>query len=124
MKKFDIITESDARALTRGETVVLAHRGHVTPLAQDTLNERRIVVLAEDSLSVDAASLVPEANPRAIALRLAWLCSSVTRGFNRATTRKLWLPRAFNSDADPCGIQISVRESGNLKLGGITPTTV
>ena len=51
MKKFDIITEADARVLTRGETVTLARRGHVTPLAQDTLQERRITVVREDRAS-------------------------------------------------------------------------
>ena len=58
MNKFDIITESDARVLTRGETVMLARRGHITPLAQDTLKDRRVIVIAEDSLSTDDASLV------------------------------------------------------------------
>ena len=42
MKRFEIITESDARVLERGETVMLAKGGHVTPLAQDTLKERRV----------------------------------------------------------------------------------
>ena len=41
MKQFDIITETDARVLSRGETVMLARGGHVTPLAHDTLKERR-----------------------------------------------------------------------------------
>ena len=49
MKTFQIITEADARLLTPGETVTLARRGHITPLAQDTLRERRIVVLADDA---------------------------------------------------------------------------
>ena len=44
MKKFDIITEADARVLETGETVMLARRGHITPLAQDTLRERRVTV--------------------------------------------------------------------------------
>ena len=43
MKKFDIITETDARVLARGETVELARGGHITPLAADTLKERRIM---------------------------------------------------------------------------------
>ena len=47
MKTFDIITEADARVLQRGETVMLARRGHITPLAQDTLRERRITVVQE-----------------------------------------------------------------------------
>ena len=36
MKRFDIITEIEARGLARGETVELSARGHITPLAQDT----------------------------------------------------------------------------------------
>jgi hypothetical protein len=42
MKKFEIITEADARVLARGETVELTRGGHITPLAADTLKERRI----------------------------------------------------------------------------------
>jgi ribose 5-phosphate isomerase B len=68
MKRFDIVTESDARVLARGETIVLATGGHVTPLAQDTLNERRVVVVHEGSVSADEASLAPEANIRSVAI--------------------------------------------------------
>src|SRR5262245_16875220 len=68
MKKFDIITESDARVLARGETVMLARRGHITPLAQDTLKERRITVIAEDSVTGDEASLAPRPDIRSVAI--------------------------------------------------------
>src|SRR5215471_14849616 len=68
MKRFDIITESDARVLAQGETVMLARRGHITPLAQDTLKERRVTVIAEDALSADDASLAPRAEIRSIAI--------------------------------------------------------
>ena len=47
MKRFEIITESDARVLDRGETVMLAKGGHITPLAADTLKERRVTVVRE-----------------------------------------------------------------------------
>jgi ribose 5-phosphate isomerase B len=85
MKKFDIITESDARVLAHGETVMLARCGHITPLAHDTLKERRVVVVSEDAASPDDAALAPRAEIRTlliasdhtgIALRkvlLAWL---------------------------------------------------
>lgn len=43
--KFGIITEADARGLEPGSTVELEKGGHVTPLAQDTLRERRITVV-------------------------------------------------------------------------------
>jgi len=64
----DIITESDARVLTRGEPVMLSRGGHVTPLAQDTLKERRIEVVREDATSADEASLAPRADIRTVAI--------------------------------------------------------
>jgi ribose 5-phosphate isomerase B len=68
MKQFDIITESDAHVLERGETIVLARRGHITPLAADTLKERRITVITEDQASADEVSLVPRAPVRSVAI--------------------------------------------------------
>src|SRR6478752_7518908 len=68
MKRFDIITESDARVLAPGETVMLARRGHITPLAQDTLKQRRVTVIAEDAVSPDDASLAPRAEIHSIAI--------------------------------------------------------
>jgi ribose 5-phosphate isomerase B len=54
-KRFDIITEADARVLEPGSTVRLSARGHVTPLAQDTLRSRRIAVVFEDGRALDGA---------------------------------------------------------------------
>src|SRR5258708_6788118 len=68
MKRFEIITESDARVLERGETVMLAKVGHVTPLAQDTLKARRVTVVHEGRASADDARLVPRAEIRAVAI--------------------------------------------------------
>ena len=68
MKKFDIITEADARVLARGETVMLARGGHVTPLAQDTLHDRRITVVREGETSPEDASLAPIADVRTVAV--------------------------------------------------------
>ena len=68
MKVFDIITEADARVLERGATVTLARRGHITPLAQDTLRERRITVVREGAVTADEAALVPRADVRSVAL--------------------------------------------------------
>jgi len=68
MKRFDIITESDARVLPRGEPVLLARGGHVTPLAQDTLRERKIAVVEEGRASADEASLAPRADIRTVAI--------------------------------------------------------
>ena len=68
MKRFDLITESDARVLPLGEPVMLARGGHVTPLALDTLKERRIAIVHEARASVDEAALVPPADIRSIAI--------------------------------------------------------
>ena len=67
MKRFNIVTEADARVLEYGSTIVLAAGGHVTPLAQDTLKDRRITVVA-DTLDVDLAALAPVAAIRTVAV--------------------------------------------------------
>ena len=67
MKRFQMITEADARVLEYGTTVVLVPGGHVTPLAQDTLNARRISIVRED-VDVDVAALAPPADIRVVAL--------------------------------------------------------
>ncbi len=60
MKSFSIITEADARVLEPGTTVTLAAGGHVTPLALDTLKERRITVIgAADGSSEALAPVFP-----------------------------------------------------------------
>jgi ribose 5-phosphate isomerase B len=66
MKRFEIITEADARVLPAGETIQLAKGGHITPLAQDTLRERRITVVAEDAAAPDSAALVPVADVKTV----------------------------------------------------------
>lgn len=68
MKKFDIITEADARVLERGEVVTLARRGHVTPLAADTLRARRVTVVAEEAVAPEDAGLAPRADVRVVAI--------------------------------------------------------
>ena len=68
MKKFEIITETDARVLARGETVELARGGHITPLAADTLRERRVTVVRDGQTSADEASLAPRADIRTVAM--------------------------------------------------------
>jgi ribose 5-phosphate isomerase B len=67
MKTFTIITEADARVLERGSTVALAPGGHITPLAQDTLRERRVAVLGAVA-DVEAASYAPVADVRRVAI--------------------------------------------------------
>lgn len=68
MKKFEIITEADARVLARGETVELARGGHITPLAADTLRERRVTVVRDGQVSAEEASLAPRADIRTVAI--------------------------------------------------------
>jgi ribose 5-phosphate isomerase B len=68
LKRFEIITETDARVLTRGETVMLAKGGHITPLAADTLKERRVTVVREGQASEADAALVPVADVRSVAI--------------------------------------------------------
>jgi ribose 5-phosphate isomerase B len=60
MKRFDIITEADARTLDVGATVELTAGGHVTPLARDTLAARRVTVVAAGALD---PSLPPDLAP-------------------------------------------------------------
>jgi ribose 5-phosphate isomerase B len=67
MKRFQMITEADARVLDYGSTVVLVPGGHVTPLAQDTLKARRIAIV-RDGTDVDAESLAPASPIRTLAI--------------------------------------------------------
>ena len=62
-----MITEADARVLELESTVVLVAGGHITPLAQDTLNARRVSVIS-DRLTEDAAGLAPRADIRTVAI--------------------------------------------------------
>jgi ribose 5-phosphate isomerase B len=68
MKRFEIVTEADARVLAHGDTVMLAKGGHITPLAQDTLKERRVILVYEGRASADEAGLVPRADIRTVAI--------------------------------------------------------
>ena len=67
MKRFNIVTEADARVLEYGSTIVLAAGGHVTPLAQDTLRARRVTVVA-DTPDADVAALAPVAAIKTVAV--------------------------------------------------------
>jgi len=61
--KYTLITEADARVLPIGSTVELAEGGHVTPLARDTLRERRVTVVTlgtyDAALPADLAPVSP-----------------------------------------------------------------
>jgi ribose 5-phosphate isomerase B len=69
MKKFDIITEADARTIDAGATVELTRGGHVTPLARDTLAARRITVIPAGSADPALpADLAPVADVRRVTI--------------------------------------------------------
>ena len=69
MKRFDIITEADARTLDVGSTVELAAGGLVTPLARDTLKARRVTVVAAGAARrVLPADLAPVADVRRVCI--------------------------------------------------------
>ena len=63
VRRFAIITETDARLIEPGTTVELEARGHVTPLAADTLRERRVTVVragtADPNLPADLGPVSP-----------------------------------------------------------------
>jgi ribose 5-phosphate isomerase B len=67
MKRFQMITEAEARVLEYGSTVTLVAGGHVTPLAADTLRARRVEVIRESGDAEDA-SLAPAADIRTVAI--------------------------------------------------------
>ncbi len=67
MKRFQMITEADARVIEYGSTVTLVAGGHVTPLAADTLKARRVSVVRESG-EADEASLAPPADVRTVAI--------------------------------------------------------
>jgi ribose 5-phosphate isomerase B len=69
MKRFEIITEADARMLDVGSTVELTSGGHVTPLAKDTLAARRVTVIPAGSADPTLpADLAPVAEIRRVAM--------------------------------------------------------
>jgi ribose 5-phosphate isomerase B len=67
MKRFQMITEADARVIEYGATVTLIAGGHITPLAADTLRARRVSVVRESG-DGDEASLAPRAEIRTVAI--------------------------------------------------------
>lgn len=69
VRRFEIITEADARQIEYGATVELSAGGHVTPLARDTLRERHVTVVPAGT--VDPAlppDLAPTADIRRVAI--------------------------------------------------------
>jgi ribose 5-phosphate isomerase B len=67
VKRYDIITEADARAIDVGGMVQLNAGGQITPLARDTLRARRVTVVG-DAPDADAAALMPTPDIRRVAI--------------------------------------------------------
>jgi ribose 5-phosphate isomerase B len=68
-RRFSIITEGDARQIEPGTSVELEAGGHVTPLAADTLRERRVTVVRAGSVDPDLpADLAPVSPVRRITI--------------------------------------------------------
>jgi len=63
IRRFGLISESDARQIEPGSTVELEKGGHVTPLAWDTLRARRVTVVpagsVDGALPADLAPVAP-----------------------------------------------------------------
>ncbi len=69
MRRFDLITDADARRLEEGSTVELAPGGLVTPLARETLAAKRVTVVPAGSAGGDLpADLAPVAPARRVAV--------------------------------------------------------
>jgi ribose 5-phosphate isomerase B len=67
MKRYDIITEADARIIDIGARVALSRGGHITPLALDTLRARKVTVVS-DVVDADLDGLAPAADIRRLAI--------------------------------------------------------
>jgi ribose 5-phosphate isomerase B len=90
MKQFAIITEADARMIEPGTSVRLLPGGHITPLAQDTLRERRVSVVRDDGVdgedglapATDIRRLVVGSDHSGVALKGAILSHLRARGLS------------------------------------------
>ena len=68
VRRFTLISETDARQIEPGTTVELEAGGHVTPLARDTLRERRVTVVRAGTVDAD---LPPDLGPASPVRRVA-----------------------------------------------------
>lgn len=69
VRKFSMITETDALSIEHGSTVELEKGGLVTPLAQDTLRDRRVTVVRAGSVDPSIpADLAPVSPVRRVAI--------------------------------------------------------
>jgi len=69
VRTFELISEVEARSIEAGTTVELAKGGHVTPLAWDTLREKRVTVVPHGTVdSTLPADLAPASPATRIAI--------------------------------------------------------
>ena len=69
VRVFELISEVEARSIEAGTTVELAKGGHVTPLAWDTLREKRVTVVPQGTVdSTLPADLAPASPATRIAI--------------------------------------------------------
>jgi len=87
LKTFSIITEADARTIERGSIVSLAPGGHVTPLAQDTLRERKVTVVGV-AADGDLAAFAPVADVRRVVIGADHTSVALKRHLREALRQK------------------------------------
>ena len=68
MREYDIITEADARVIEPGSTIALRAGGHITPLARDTLRERRVTIVDAMAEREQLESLAPISPVKRVAI--------------------------------------------------------
>jgi ribose 5-phosphate isomerase B len=102
MQRFSLITETDARRLSPGDTVELLPGGHITPLAKDTLRDLRITVVRAGVLDADLATLAPPATIRTVAVGSDHTGLALKRGLIAwLRSRALSVIDAGTNSADP-----------------------
>ncbi len=68
MKRYELISEVEARTIEEGTTVALVPGGLVTPLARDTLKARRVTIVRDGELDEETASLAPTSTIKRVAV--------------------------------------------------------
>jgi len=67
-RRFALVTETIARQLEPGSTIELDAGGHITPLARDTLKDRRITIVDAGAAAGDLVQLAPRSPVSRVAI--------------------------------------------------------